>query len=523
MGGLASCCILKDKDIPATPVASVEVADADEQDDAPQVSGGKRKKILDFLEKQGVPRMGPNDDIQWATFKEVNRKLPFCPSACLYGRTDELYKERQGYGKVHLRIWEAKDLPASDVNGFSDPYIRVSNCQGEVARTKTRMMDLEPTWHEAFIFSVYHPNSFVKLEVFDYDLIGRDDLLGDLILPVSLMRNRETVRGWFHLEAGAMFEKYESREHSIVGYCGRVFVEVVLEYDAMHERALRFIPEPKMAVHNPKFDIDDLFANAKRIKELAWDRCLIHLHVFVESIMVWENPRHTSIALGVFLFLWWYPFTAIPSALSCLLCCHLWIGWTKEVATRKRPKERPKVHKTNSELSDYVKNGVKGGVNTIVGGVTTIHEDMFQAIGSGDVVGTAKGAIVGIGGAATGTLEGTATITTSAMRGAGGALGGHVSTRPKAKNVFQGTVGAGAEMLDGVDRGLKAMIRNPLQGARKGGAVGFVKGVGAGVLEAGQGVAGGMLNAAATTVDGMAATPVGSGLLLAFFHPPQKI
>ena len=88
--------------------------------------------------------------------------------------------------KIILKAIEAKDLLAGDLNGLSDPYFKIPHGQKGVVdlpkkqhRTKTIDNTLNPVWNESFVIE-YNPLICTKLriEVYDYDLIGRNDFLG---------------------------------------------------------------------------------------------------------------------------------------------------------------------------------------------------------------------------------------------------------------------------------------------------------------------------------------------------------
>jgi Ca2+-dependent lipid-binding protein len=86
-------------------------------------------------------------------------------------------QKSQGYGRLKIRIVEAKNLMASDFNllgkGTSDPYVLVKF--GTVFRAKhtTKIINksLNPRWNENFEFVVHYPESVIRLEVYDHDAL----------------------------------------------------------------------------------------------------------------------------------------------------------------------------------------------------------------------------------------------------------------------------------------------------------------------------------------------------------------
>ena len=97
--------------------------------------------------------------------------------------------------KFSLMAIEAKDLLASDSNGFSDPYFKVPHRQpgvvdipGKKNKTKTIKKTLNPVWNHTFDveFNPYITNK-LNIEVYDYDTFGKDDLIGSAVLPLDWM------------------------------------------------------------------------------------------------------------------------------------------------------------------------------------------------------------------------------------------------------------------------------------------------------------------------------------------------
>lgn len=109
-----------------------------------------------------------------------------------------------------LKVLQGKELPAKDLSGTSDPYVRVTLLPDKKHRleTKIKRRTLNPRWNETFYFegfpiqklqsrvSVVHIMSnlilFIRnsvtqvlhLHVFDYDRFSRDDSIGEVFLPL---------------------------------------------------------------------------------------------------------------------------------------------------------------------------------------------------------------------------------------------------------------------------------------------------------------------------------------------------
>ncbi|XP_076344368.1 synaptotagmin-7-like [Tachypleus tridentatus] len=90
-----------------------------------------------------------------------------------------------------LKILQAKGLPAKDVTGTSDPYVRICLLPDRKHKleTKVKHRTLSPRWNETFYFEGYPlaklQKSILYLHVFDYDRFSRDDPIGEVYLPLS--------------------------------------------------------------------------------------------------------------------------------------------------------------------------------------------------------------------------------------------------------------------------------------------------------------------------------------------------
>ncbi|GLG94020.1 Uncharacterized protein GBIM_01318 [Gryllus bimaculatus] len=137
-----------------------------------------------------------------------------------------------------LRILMAKELPAKDISGTSDPYVRVTLLPDKKHRleTKIKRRTLNPRWNETFYFEGERrptptplrdseggngrahththttPLCFpiqklqsrvLHLHVFDYDRFSRDDSIGEVFLPLCQVDLSEKPSFWKALKPPA--------------------------------------------------------------------------------------------------------------------------------------------------------------------------------------------------------------------------------------------------------------------------------------------------------------------------------
>ncbi|KAF8944289.1 hypothetical protein BGZ47_004430 [Haplosporangium gracile] len=87
---------------------------------------------------------------------------------------------------VRMRVYisKATNLAVKDMNGFSDPYVKVS-IGGHKFTTKVIPKSLNPVWDASFDFDLEAqsaPNQ-VNLVFWDKDIIGKDDFMGAVNIP----------------------------------------------------------------------------------------------------------------------------------------------------------------------------------------------------------------------------------------------------------------------------------------------------------------------------------------------------
>ena len=105
---------------------------------------------------------------------------------------------------LRITVLRAKDLLAADRGGTSDPYARAHIGDDIMHQKKTEVKNktLNPTWMEGFELHVasVHRHEGLTVEVFDKDMIGADDSLGKLVVPLDSLVPDKEYRDWYQLE-----------------------------------------------------------------------------------------------------------------------------------------------------------------------------------------------------------------------------------------------------------------------------------------------------------------------------------
>ncbi|XP_014118106.1 PREDICTED: synaptotagmin-3 [Pseudopodoces humilis] len=118
---------------------------------------------------------------------------------------------RYSYGSQQLlvRVLRARDLPAKDSNGFSDPYVKIYLLPDRKKKFQTKVLrrTLNPEWDETFSFGVPFaelPARRLHFSVYDFDRFSRHDLIGQVVLDnlLEAAEARPEVPIWRDIQEG---------------------------------------------------------------------------------------------------------------------------------------------------------------------------------------------------------------------------------------------------------------------------------------------------------------------------------
>jgi hypothetical protein len=113
------------------------------------------------------------------------------------GRERDL-KSSKGIGCLHVGLYSARDLVACDVNGYSDPFIQVA-VGAELLKSKVVKKSVNPTFNEAMIVDVQPGACVIEIQVYDHDLVGSNEFMGQVLFPISQLVIGEEKRAKFTL------------------------------------------------------------------------------------------------------------------------------------------------------------------------------------------------------------------------------------------------------------------------------------------------------------------------------------
>ncbi|XP_039542503.1 synaptotagmin Va isoform X2 [Pimephales promelas] len=133
--------------------------------------------------------------------------------------------EKESYGKLEytldynftenqliVGILQAQDLPAMDLGGTSDPYVKVYMLPDKKKKfeTKIQRKNLCPVFNETFIFKIPFNDlagQTLVLQVFDFDRFGKHDVIGEIKIAMNSIDLGQPIHEWKDLVGGEKEEQ----------------------------------------------------------------------------------------------------------------------------------------------------------------------------------------------------------------------------------------------------------------------------------------------------------------------------
>lgn len=173
----------------------------------------KMKSVRGVLKKPNKPKSMDKDRQKWNERFEAYIKQA-SQAAILRTMLAPRPKPRH---MLFIDIIEARNLVSTDMNGKSDPYLRVSMVDvhgkviGQPALTPVVHKSLNPVWNEQVAFELDDSVDSVTLSCWDHDRISRDDFMGRIMIKKRDIPHNKEVRRWFPLHPS------KSRQNSVHG------------------------------------------------------------------------------------------------------------------------------------------------------------------------------------------------------------------------------------------------------------------------------------------------------------------
>ncbi|BDA48413.1 Synaptotagmin-2 [Coccomyxa sp. Obi] len=104
-------------------------------------------------------------------------------------------------GILFVKLLEAEHVPKMDVLSKSDPYVKLGVRSSRMSRSQVIDNDLNPKWNEDFKLLVHEPeHQALRLELYDYDAMDNDDLIGEAKIDVKELENQEERDLWLEIK-----------------------------------------------------------------------------------------------------------------------------------------------------------------------------------------------------------------------------------------------------------------------------------------------------------------------------------
>ncbi|XP_062612392.1 uncharacterized protein LOC134274153 [Saccostrea cucullata] len=95
---------------------------------------------------------------------------------------------------LHIHVIQARNLKPKDINGQSDPFVKIyllpGRCSENKRRTKHISRTLNPEWHQTVVFQNLHHEEVkyktLEITVWDYDRFKANDFLGEVVIDLSV-------------------------------------------------------------------------------------------------------------------------------------------------------------------------------------------------------------------------------------------------------------------------------------------------------------------------------------------------
>ncbi|KAL4659559.1 synaptotagmin-1-like isoform X2 [Arapaima gigas] len=236
----------------------------------------KKKNKKKGKEKGGKNAINMKDVIEGAKMEDEDD----AETGLTEGEKEAEPKEKEKLGKLQysldynftenqliVGIIQAAELPAMDMGGTSDPYVKVYLLPDKKKKfeTKVHRKTLNPTFNEQFIFKVPYTELGGKtlvMTVYDFDRFSKHDAIGDVRVPMNKVDFSHVTEEWRDLQSA---EKEEQEKLGDICFslryvptAGKLTV-VILEAKNLKKMDVGGLSDPYVKIH--------LMQNGKRVKK----------------------------------------------------------------------------------------------------------------------------------------------------------------------------------------------------------------------------------------------------------------
>jgi len=173
------------------------------KDEEDEDGNGKRKRKKHIVNLSDTEELLKNEEVDPTT---VARDSKGKKKKKYLGRIQYKVEYDFSAGILTVHITKAEELPAMDIGGLSDPYVKLYLLPERKRKyeTKVHRKTLNPIFNESFKFEVPYGDVMTKTLVFavyDYDRFSKHDAIGEVRLPVCQMDLAQAKEIWKDLSS----------------------------------------------------------------------------------------------------------------------------------------------------------------------------------------------------------------------------------------------------------------------------------------------------------------------------------
>ncbi|TNN00916.1 hypothetical protein fugu_012162 [Takifugu bimaculatus] len=195
-------------------------------------------------------------------------------------------------GFLQVKVIRANDLPATDLNGKSNPFCVVELGNSKL-QTHTVYKTLNPEWSKAFTLPIKDIHSVIQLTVLDENGDKAPSFLGKVAIPLLTVQSGQQV---------CLLLKKEE-----LGCAAKGTITLVLEviYNKVRAGIRTFQPkESDLTEESAKFSKKVLAQNIFRVRKIS--TAVLHTLRYINSCFQWESTQRSLIAFLIFLVTVWH-------------------------------------------------------------------------------------------------------------------------------------------------------------------------------------------------------------------------
>uniref|UniRef100_A0A667YH88 Multiple C2 and transmembrane domain containing 2 n=1 Tax=Myripristis murdjan TaxID=586833 RepID=A0A667YH88_9TELE len=211
-------------------------------------------------------------------------------------------------GYLQVKVIKATDLPATDLNGKSNPFCVIELGKSRL-QTQTIYKTLNPEWNKVFTFPIKDIHDVIELTVLDENGDRAPNFLGKVAIPLLAVQNGQQVCRFLKKEDLGSLTK------------GSITLVPEIIYNKVRAGIQTFKPkETKYVEENLKFSKKVLAQNIYRVRKIS--TAVLYTLQYIKSCFQWESTQRSLIAFLIFLVtVWHWELFMLPLFLLLL------IGW----------------------------------------------------------------------------------------------------------------------------------------------------------------------------------------------------